>query len=208
MNTTKSKARLALLGTVGHLHTEPLKYDLACLRSLVETLEPDLLGVEMDPVAWEQGDLSGAPLEVRDVLVPAARRLDTIIVPLGAPSPTELAPPTSGGLTWLRADLVRGADHLLTALQRAADSPEKVNSPLFSHVCGLICSLEAAAAGNGGRHDWEATNEHILERVLWALCRDPGRRMLVAVQCRRVHRLGPPLKRQTDLLELVDYWEL
>ncbi len=79
--------RLALLGTLGHLHTEPLRYDLACLRSLVEALEPDLLGVEVEPNAWERDDLSAAPVEVREGLVPAARRTDTVIVPLASPSP-------------------------------------------------------------------------------------------------------------------------
>ena len=123
MNSTDPKTRLALLGTLGHLHTEPLRYDLACLRSLVETLEPDLLGVEVEPEAWERGDLSGAPVEVREGLVPAARRTDTVIVPLAGPSPGELAPPEGGGLARLRAGLLRSADRLLTGLQRAADGP-------------------------------------------------------------------------------------
>lgn len=60
------KTRLALLGALGYLHTEPLRYDLACLRTLVEELEPDLLGVEVEPDAWERSDLSGAPVEVRE----------------------------------------------------------------------------------------------------------------------------------------------
>ncbi len=202
------KTRLALLATMGHLHTEPLRYDLAALRSLVETLEPDLLGVEVDPDGWEQGDLSRAPIEVREGLLPAANRVDTVVVPLGSPSPLEFAPPEGGGLARLRADLVRAADNLLIGLQRAANSPEGVNSLLFNHMCGSICYLEAAAASDAGRRAWEATNERILERLLWAVRRDPGRRVLIAVQCRRVHWLKPHLRRQTDLLEIVNYQEL
>ncbi len=208
MNTRKSKARLAVLGTLGHLHTESLHYDLTCLRSLVESLEPDLLAVEIDPLAWERRDLSGAPLEVREVLVPAIRRLDTIIVPLGAPSPMELEPPTGSGLAQLRAAVVRSADRLLVALQRVADGPEGVNGSLFGHVCGLVCKLEEAATDNDGRHAWETANRRIVERLTWAVRRDPGRRVLAAVQCRRVHRLVPLLRREKDLLELVNYWEL
>lgn len=204
----REKTRLALLGTLGHLHTEPLHYDLACLRKLVEALEPDLLGVEMGPDAWERGNFSGAPVEVREGLVPAARRTDTVIVPLGSPSPGELAPPEGGGLAWLRTNLMRGTDRLLTGLQRIVDGPEGVNSSLFGHACGFICSLEETVASDIGRRAWEATNERILERLLWAVRRDPGRRVLVAVQCRRIHWLEPPLRRQTDLLELVNYWEL
>lgn len=79
----------------------------------------------------------------------------------------ELAPPEDGGLVELRASVLRGADRLLTGLQRAADGPAGVNSSLFSHVCGFICGLEEAAAGDVGRQAWEATNERILERVVW-----------------------------------------
>ncbi|NIO69365.1 MAG: hypothetical protein GTN71_10100, partial [Anaerolineae bacterium] len=61
------------------------------------------------PEAWERGDLRGAPVEVRDGLVPAARRTDTVIVPLGGPSPAELAPPERGELARLRANLMQGA---------------------------------------------------------------------------------------------------
>jgi len=201
------KTRLALLGTLGHLHTEPLRYDLACLRSLVEALEPDLLGVEVEPEAWERGDLRGAPVEVRDGLLPAARRTDTVIVPLGGPSPIELAPPERGELARLRANLMQGADRLLAELQRVSDGPEGVNSALFGHVCGFICTVEAAVAGDVGRRAWQATNERILERILWAVQRDPGRRVLVAMQCRRVHWLELRLKRAPDI-ELVDYRDL
>jgi len=203
-----SKTRLALLGTLGHLHTEPLRYDLACLRALVEDLEPDLLGVEVEPDAWERGDLSGAPVEVREALAPAAHRTNTVVVPLAGPSPGELAPPEGGGLTRLRARLLRSADRLLTTLQRTADGPEGVNSPLFGHVCEFICNVEAAATSEIGRRTWEATNQRILERLLWAVRRDPGRRVLVAVQCRRVHWLEARLRPLRAEITLVPYVEL
>ncbi|MFQ5813538.1 MAG: hypothetical protein ACE5I2_10180 [Anaerolineae bacterium] len=207
-DSTEPKTRLALLGTLGHLHTEPLRYDLACLRSLVETLEPDLLGVEVEPDAWEQGDLSAASVEVREGLVPAAQRTDTVIVPLAGPSPMELAPPEDGGLARLRARVLQGADRMLTRFQRTADGPEGVNSPLFGHVCEFICYLEEAAAGDVGRQAWEAINQRILDRLLWAVRRDPGRRMLVAVQCRRVHWLEARLLPLQAEVVLVPYSEL
>jgi hypothetical protein len=162
----------------------------------------------VEPDAWERGDLSEAPLEVREGLVPAARRTDTVIVPLGGPSPGELAPSEGTGLTRLRASLVRSADRLLTTLQRATDGPEGVNSPLFGHVCEFICNVEAAAVGDAGRRAWEATNQRILERLLWAVRRDPGRRVLVAVQCRRVHWLDARLRPLQAELTLVPYAEL
>ncbi|MBI4491636.1 MAG: hypothetical protein HY690_02450 [Chloroflexi bacterium] len=203
------KTRLALLGTLGHLHTEGLRYDLACLRSLVERLEPDLLGVEIDPQAWEQQDLSGVSVEVREGLVPAAWRTNTVIVPLGGPSPLELAPPTGSGLARrARAGLVGAADRFLAGLQRTVDGPEGVNSALFGHLCGAVCDLQAAAGGEVGRRAWEATNGRILERLLWAVRRDPGRRVLVALQCRRVHWLEARLRSLREEIALVRFQEL
>src|SRR5215470_9497002 len=78
------RTRVALLGTIGPLHAEVLRYDLNRLRRVVEDLEPDLLGVEVEPEAWQRGDPGSVPVEVREALVPAARRLDTVILPLGA----------------------------------------------------------------------------------------------------------------------------
>lgn len=204
-----SKTRLALLGTLGYLHTEAVRYDLVCLRSLVERLEPDLLGVEIDPQAWEQQDLSGVSVEVREGLVPATWRTNTVIVPLGSPSPLELAPPSGSRLAMrVRAGLVGVADRFLAGLQRTFDGPEGVNSALFGHLCGAVCDLQAAAGGDVGRRAWEATNARILERLLWAVRRDPGRRVLVALQCQRIHWLQARLRPLGEEIALVGYQEL
>ena len=201
---------MALLGTLGHLHTEPLAYDLACLRSLVQRLEPDLLGIEVEPEVWESGDLGAASVEIREALVPAAACIDTIIVPLGGSSKAELVAPGAGTLAGLRGWFLGAADRFLTDMQRsrATDGPDGVNSAAFEHICGMACNLEEIVAGDEGRAAWEQTNERILQRLLDAVRRDPGRRMLVAVNCRRVHWLRSRLRRFDDELSLVDYHQL
>lgn len=201
-------SRVALLGTLGSLHAEPLRYDLARLRALVETLEPDLLGVEADPQTWERGDVGAWPPEVREALAPAAGRTDTVIVPLGGPSPLEFAPPDDGELARLRAGLIRSADRLLISLQRAADSPGVVSGRLFSHVCGLLCGIKEAASGEVGRNAWTQTNEAILDGLLRAVRRDPGRRVLVAVRCHRIHWLRACLRPLSDEVQLVPFEHL
>ena len=213
-----NRTRLAFLSTLGDLHAEPLKYDLACLRSLIERLEPDLLGVEAEPDEWEQGSLVGAPVEVREALVPASAVTDTVIVPLGGPLPRELAPPGEGRaagagaeqLVGARAGVLRAADRLLVGWQRerAARGPEAVNTRFFGHLCGLVCSLEEMTAGEDGRRAWEEANGRILERLLEMVRRDPGRRILVAVNCRRVHWLESRLQPFAGELALVPYERL
>lgn len=201
------RTTVALLGTLGELHAEGLRYDLARLRSLVETLEPDFLGVQAEPVAWDSDDPGDQLLEVRAALVPSARLTDTVVVPLGAPTPNELASPETGELADLRAGVIRAADALIAALGRLVDSPAGVSRGTYVHLCGFICHVEAAAAGDAGRRAWHATNERILDRLLEAIRRDPGRRVLVAVQCRRIHFLEARLATLPEV-ELVPFERL
>ncbi len=197
------KTRIALLGTLADLHREPIQYDLAEVTRITSDVLPDLLGVEVERAAFERNDLSHAPVEVREALVPLAQRSDIVLVPIGAPSPEELrAPPAS-----IRAALNSVLDATLARLQKTANDARRVNSAFVSHTCGLICHLEEYTSGARGRQAWIATNERMLENIKAMVERDPGRRILVAVQCRRNHWLGPRLRRLPDV-ELVNYWEL
>lgn len=202
------RTRVALLGTLGYLHGDGLRYDFDRLRSLVETIEPDLLGIEAAPAAWESDDPSLLAREIRDGLVPGARLTDTVVVPLGGPSPLEFAPPVDGELARLRAELIRAADRLLAAVGRAIDDPAGVSRGAYVHLCATVCHIEAAAAGKPGRRAWHATNERIFEGLLDAVRRDPGRRVLVAVQCRRLHALEARLRSLTHEIELVPFEQL
>jgi hypothetical protein len=198
-----NKTRIALLATLSDLHRQPIRYDLAELARIVTEIQPDLLAVEVERDEFERDDLTRAPIEVRDALIPLARRSDIVAVPIGAASQEELRAPRVG----LRAALIRGLDATLAAIQRLANDARRVNSAIVSHTCGAICHLEAYASGERGRRAWAVTNEKILANIVWIAQRDPHRRILVAVQCRRKHWLEPRLRRLPEL-ELVNYWEL
>lgn len=197
------KTRIALLGTLANLHRQPIQYDLAEVAHITKELLPDLLGVEVERADFERDDLSHAAVEVREALVPLAQRSDIVLVPIGAPSPEELrAPPAS-----IRAALNGVLDVTVAWLQRTANDARRVNSAFVSHTCGLICHLEEYTSGARGRQAWTTTNERMLENIKAMVERDPGRRILVAVQCRRKHWLEPKLRQLPDV-ELVNYWEL
>jgi hypothetical protein len=78
---------------------------------------------------------------------------------------------------------------------------------LFQSVCHTICLLNEMSWDAEARRAWDEQNHGALDNILQAARRDPGRRMLVAVQCQRVHWLQPRLKRVPDI-ELVDYRDL
>jgi hypothetical protein len=201
----KPETRLALLATLSELHSEPIAYDLQCLRDLVVELAPDLLCAEITREMWEGGDLSAAAIEVRDALAPTVASTDTVLVPV-APSADrfhDFAP--DGG--W-RRDLVHTYDRILRWGQQRANSPEAVNGPLFEAFCHPLCVLTEMTWTAEKRAAWTVQNEQIAENVLRAVARDPGRRVLVAVQCQRIHKLEPLLEAGASQIKLVNYWEL
>ena len=204
MNAT-NLTRLAVLGTLSDLHREPIAYDLACLRSLVVDLAPDLLCAEITREAWEDSDLSGAALEVREALAPVVKATDIVLVPV-APSPQQFTD-FEGPPGW-RRDLVSTFDRALRWGQRRADRPEAINGTLFELFCHAVCELTEMTWTKEDRTTWEAQNDVLAENILEAVQRDEGRRVLVAVQCQRLHRLLPRLRAHADLLEIVDYQEL
>lgn len=202
-----NKTRIALLGTVADLHKQPIRYDLDELKRIVERTQPDLLGVEVERDAFEREDLSRAPMEVRETLIPLALKTDTVIVPIGAASDHELRAPRHGWLLGVRRTLIGWLDGMMAWIQKFANGAREVNSTIISHTCGLLCDLEAYASGEHGRRAWEMTNEKMLRNIEWMAQRDPNTRILVAVQCRRKHALEQQLKRMPGI-QLVNYWEL
>jgi len=203
--TTSNRTRLAVLGTLADLHREPLVYDLARLRSLATDLAPDLLCAEITSDAWERHDLSAATLEVREALAPIEAATDIVVVPVAASrkSYAEFLPANP----WRRT-LVHALDRLLRWGGRKASRPEAVNGVLFGAFCHTVCWLAERLWTAEQRAAWEAQNRAIVENIVQAVQRDPGRRVLVAVQCQRVHRLRSWLPAYHELLEIVDYREL
>ena len=199
------RSRLAVLATLSEVHREPIAYDLARLRSLVTELAPDLLCVELTRDAWETKDLAAAATEVREALAPVEAATDIVMVPVlptlrgyGDFSPAE---------PW-RRKLAQAFEELLRWGQRKANRPEAVNGLLFGAYCHTVCWLTERLWTAVDQSGWEAQNKVMADNIVRAVQRDPGRRVLVAVQCQRLHRLVPLLRRHADLLEIVNYQAL
>jgi hypothetical protein len=197
------RTRIAFLGTTGSLGRDGVGRELERLRGLVEAIEPDLLGVEAAPADWETADPGVIPAEISHALVAGARFWDTVVIPLGGPSPEELAPPSDGGLAELRARLIRAADSVIVTVGRRLEDPGWASRGPYGHLCGAMCHIQAAAASERGVRAWARTNEQILDRLMDAVRRDPGTRFLVAVRCRRIHHLRARVLALTDEVDIV-----
>lgn len=205
------RSRIAVLGTIRELHNEPLRYDLRALSRIIEERAPDLLCAEIGLEQWEESQLSGLAPEYREAIVPLSRRSSIVVVPVdGAEQSWKDFPPedTAGGLpSGFKGWLVSVLNRAMVGLVRLSGSPRAINSGLFEHLCGTICTLSLYAAGKHSRKIWEQENQRLLEGVLDSARRDPGRRVLVTVDCRRKHWLRRRLRRIPEV-ELVDVWEL
>ncbi len=204
MNTSP-RTRLAVLGTLLDLHHQPITFDLNCLRALVADLAPDLLCAEITREAWEGGDLSRAAVEVREALAPVVAATDIVLIPV-LPSVQQFADftPAAG---W-RQDMVRAFDRTLRWGQREADKAETINGVMFGLFCHTLCALAETMWTAEDRAAWEAQNKALVENIVRAVEQDASHRVLVAVQCQRLHRLVPHLRAHADVFEIVKYQEL
>lgn len=199
------KTRLAILGTMSDLHRQPISYDLDCLQKVVADISPDLLCAEITTEAWERGDFSQASLEVREALAPVIASMDIVLIPV-TPTPERFADftPDSG---WRRR-IVRTFDRFLRWGQIQADDARTVNGMWFGAFCHTVCWLTEMFWTAEARAIWERQNKRLVENIVRAAQRDSGRRVLVTVQCQRLHRLIPLLHAHDDLFKIVAYQNL
>lgn len=198
------ESRVAVLGTLGELHLEPDGFNLATLTRIVGEAEPDLLCAEIRPDDWGAGDFEGLPPEYRDALLPLSRRTDIVIVPVAGARTMDLVTPRAGRLLALRAFLVGILDAHLRWMQSGRRGVKTLNSGAWGAVCDRLCSLTARLCGNDVRREWDAANDALFENVMAAIRRDPGRRVLVTIDCRRRHRLEARLRKEPEV-DLVHY---
>jgi len=199
------RTRLALLGTMSDLHNQPISYDLRNLQKILTDLLPDLLCAEITKEAWEGGDLSEASLELRKALVPAVDVTDIVLVPV-VPSTKQFADfaPLGG---WRRR-LIRTFDRLLRWGQRRANTADAINGAWFGLFCHSVCEITETLWSKHDRAAWESQNQILVENIIKAVWNNEGARVLVAVQCQRLHQLVPLLEKHSNLFDLVGYQNL
>ncbi len=199
------RTHLAILGTMSDLHRQPIGYDLNCLQKIIADVSPDLLCAEITREAWERADFSQVSVEVREALAPTIASMDIVLIPV-APGPKQYADftPNAG---W-RHRLVRNFDRLLRWGQIRANDVKTIHGFAFGAFCHTVCSLTEMFWTSDDRAAWDLQNKELVENIVRAVERDRGRRVLVAVQCQRLHRVVSLLRAHDNLFKIVDYQNL
>lgn len=196
-----NKTPVVVIGTLGELEQGFSSKYAQQLFNIVQELKPELLIAEIPRTNFERAS-ARLPLEYQQVLLPLAQFSDTVVVPVGSPPAGSLLTPRGGLLLSLRRLLVDGLNDLLIGLQ--GQSPQRINSPLYGLACGYICHGIGMLCGPTALKDWQAQNQQLLENVLAAIQQDPGRRIVVTLDCRRKHQLLGMLARVPEV-QLLDY---
>ena len=193
---------VAVLGTLAEFHREPIPYDLAALVRLVTELRPDLLCLDLTPEQWQRRDVGDLPPEYRDALLPLAHQTDIVVVPIAGERPPE--EPQTTGWRGRASMLLRG---WLAVLQRTAPGPDAVNAGPRHFIADLLYEGIAALAGRATRRAWRAHVEDLPNQVLEVARRDPGARVLVAVNVRYCHHMRRALGKCPEI-RIVRYAQL
>ncbi len=195
------QTRVAVIGTLAEFHCEPIPYDLGALVRLVTDMRPDLLCLDMTPEQWRRRDFGGLPPEYREALLPLAYQTDIVVVPIAGEHPPE--EPSATGWRGRAIAIVR---RWLASMQRTAP-PVVVIEGFRHHVADLLYEVIGWLAGPGTSRTWKAHAHYLSKKVLEVARRDPGRRVLVAVNLRHCHRIRPALRKHPEIL-VVSYSQL
>lgn len=202
-----SKGRMAVIGLLADVDELPAHYDVEALGQLVKDLHPDLLCAEIHLEDWRAGDLGSASVAYRAALVPQARKADIVIIPIAASNGESSQAAKARRLSGWRSFLIRCLNRLQRWLERLAGGSAGMNSDVFDVICDGMCAVHLRLSGPEVQRAWEETNQGMMTNILAAIRRDPGRRVLVTVDCRRRRSLMRNLA-SLPVLELVDYRRL
>ena len=197
--------RVAVLGVLADLHGEAVQCDLKPLRQLILEIQPDLICAEIQWIDWLSGNLAAAPRAIRETIIPLCRRTDMVIIPVGGPALKEYG--ISPADHFLKAQVIRALNGLHRISWAVINHPAAINSAAYSLCCNLTCAAELNLCGQTAKKVWQEANDTIYKNILEALIRDPGRRVLVTIDCRRRQWLMKQLAR-TPQVDLVHYNEL
>ncbi|MPM86035.1 hypothetical protein SDC9_133118 [bioreactor metagenome] len=198
-------SRVAVLGILADLHSDEVQYDLKLLRKLILAIQPDLICAEIQWVDWLSGNLAAAPRAIRETIVPLCRRTDMVVIPVGGVASMEFGATEAD--RFIKARLIRVLNGLQRISWAVVNQPAAINSDAYTLCCNLTCAVELNLFGKTAKKIWQEANDTILKNILETLTRDPGRRVLVTIDCRRRQWLVKQLA-QIPRVDLVHYNEL
>ena len=196
------QTKIAVLGTLAEFHREPIPYDMAALLDLVESINPDLLCLDMTRDQWQTRAFEDLPPEYKEALLPLAHQTDIVVAPIAGGQP----PPKPQASGW-RGVAIRWLRKRLATIQRTAPGPDAVNQGWRHHLANYLYDATRWLSAGDVERAAREHSDHLTQAVLEVARRDPGARVLVVVNVQYCHIIRERLRHHEDV-EVTTYANL
>ncbi len=196
------RTRIAVLGTLAEFHREPIPYDMAALLDLVQSIDPDLLCLDMTQDQWRRQAFEDLPPEYREALLPLAHQTDIVVAPIAGGQP----PPKPDASGW-RGVCIRWLRNQIATIQRTAPGPDAVNQGWRHHLANRLYNTARWLSAGEIEKAAREHADHLTQAVLRVARRDPGARVLVVVNVQYCHIIRERLRHHVDI-EVTTYANL
>lgn len=205
-------SEVVVLSTLHQFHGTNQGYSFADLSAIIERIEPDILAVELTPVALKNRTEQKTKQEYPRSVFPLIDKHGYKAVPLEPAEPEYSR--LVGLLTQSNKKMREKQPERLEAfsvyskklyehLHETWKSPAAVNSPETDALFDVKHRFQNALFGESEREVWDGWNSHFLKQILSTAKLNPGKRILVLVGAEHAYWLRNRLKEAQDV-RLID----
>lgn len=196
-------AEVIVLSVLHQLHGEIDHYSFDVLSDIIESLQPDVVAVELTKADLASRREQSTKQEYQESLFPLLQHHDYVLVAMEPDPPLydELVGRMRRASAELQQNNAAGAAAFSTYTEALYEmilarwvSPAAVNSQATDVLFESKHRFQGALFGADEVAAWEGWNRHFLERVLEAAKRYPGSRLLVLVGAEHGYWLRGNLK--------------
>lgn len=203
---------VAVLSTLHTFHAEVTAYDNDAFARAIQTLQPDVLCIEIGPEAWAARKIERNKVEYPQVVYPLLNAHQwpvCLLEPSDAVAKDMLSAyiPASQRFHAERAEAGKAftawSMGMYELLKHHWTSPAAVNDRVTDDLMQAKHSIQDVLIGEDERQGWEAWNRHFLDRIVEAARQHPGKRIVVLAGAEHGYWLRRELAAQPQL-QLLD----
>ncbi len=182
-----AKTRVFVLGTLYKRHERATHYDLQVLEKLIQSIDADVLVLDVTPKELLAKEVHPGKIEYTQVIFPSLNKKQYLVYPAEPDEPlfSELVnavkraheEAASSKPEDMKA-MKQFTDFTYEALFRYWRSPREVNSDTTAKVLAAKKALEAEVVGPVEAQVWEKWNRHWTETIVRAADENPGKTIL------------------------------
>jgi len=203
------KGELFVLATLYRRHEKVAVYDLATLRRIIETINPEVLVLDVTPTELKEGKVHASKIEYTEVIFPMINSGSYRVYPAEPPEPmfSEIVNEVLKKINDLKtsnpsADTVmeQMSKSTYEALVEYWHTPADVNSSVTDRVLRGKMALDDRLLGLDP--DDQRWNQHTIDITLRAIRENPGKRVLLLAGIENCGVIRETIGRKTNIIDI------